>query len=283
MQVPKPPSQSKILRGESNHVDIHRRDDGDLDVDIGDVHIHMHSGSSRRSPQQFPSLPPPVPHDNNFDAEKWVEEFVTRLQDGLSSLNENDDGTDQKQLPDSLPKNELKIPTSRSPEFKSPPDAHLGTDENHKNSPQTTARLLKRLRHRLESERVLRRHEKEEFKAEIEEKNAALKHFKKLCEKQRRKIEEISLRYEKREKRFQEMESAFVRHSETEIEELSRRNQNLNHEEYGVFLEKMMESCSEATARAVRLCVCVCVFVITFFTEYTNTGCRGGVSFDLAC
>ena len=241
-----------ILRGgESNHVDIHRRDDGDLDVDIGDVHIHMHSGPSRS--------PPPVPHDN-FDAGKWVEEFVTRLQDGLSTLNEDDDdGMNQKQLPDSLPKNEAKVTPSRSPKFESLPDSHLGTDENHKTSPQTTARLLKRLRHRLESERALRRHEKEEFKAELEEKNAALKHFKKLCEKQRRKIEEMSLRYEKREKRFQETETAFVRHSETEIEELSRRSQNLNHEEYGAFLEKMMESCSEATARAVRLYSCVCI------------------------
>ena len=108
-------------------------------------------------------------------------------------------------------------------------------------------------------ERRLTPDEKEEFKAELEEKNAALKHFKKLCEKQRRKIEEMSLKYEKREKRFQETETAFVRHSETEIEELSRRSQNLNHEEYGAFLEKMMESCSEATARAVRLCVCVCI------------------------
>ena len=61
----------------------------------------------------------PVPHDN-FDAGKWVEEFVTRLQDGLSTLNEDDDdGMNQKQLPDSLPKNEAKVTPPRSPQLNS--------------------------------------------------------------------------------------------------------------------------------------------------------------------
>ena len=268
--VPKPPRQSMILRGDSSsgHVDIHRREDGDLDLDIGDVHIHMHSCSS----PQF--SPPPVPHEN-FDAEKWVTQFVTRLEDGLSSLNDDDriEDTVQKRTPDSLPKHDSKVTQPpKSPKFESLPDSHLGTNENHKESPRTTARLLKRLRHRLESERASRHRDLAEFKAELDEKNAALKHFKKLCERQRQKIEEMSLRSKKQKKRFQETETELIRSSETEIETISRSN-NMKHEEYGAFLEKMMESCSEATARAVCFSACVCVFAIvqkqTLFYNHT--------------
>jgi len=235
---PIPPSQSMLLR-DGNHIDIHRRQDGDVDLDIGDdVHIHMHRSSSP-SPPSVP-VPPPLPHEN-FDVERWLDKFVNRFHDGMSYL--DDDGGAGGDNNNDTNKQNTKRAKLTSPTFEPLPDAHLGTNENQK-SPQTTARLMKSLRHRLVSEKALRRRECKDFKAEIEEKNAALEHFKKRSEKQRRKIEDMKKELE------------LMRSSEIEIQQSllkeRREDDDLNRQEYGEFLKKMMKSCSEATARAVR-------------------------------